>query len=149
MFRKILVADDGSEGARLALVLAADIAARYGAELHSLTVEEELPRYAATVDEVEASRERREEYFAKIRAEAELVASACGVKIETHVQAGHEVETTVTFCREGGFDLLVLGFMGHSRIFERVWGSTSQTLTRLAPCSVLVAKPSAAATSHA
>jgi nucleotide-binding universal stress UspA family protein len=37
-------------------------------------------------------------------------------------------------------DLLVVGFMGHSRIFERVWGSTSQTLTRLAPCSVLVAK---------
>ena len=33
-----------------------------------------------------------------------------------------------------------LGFMGHSRIFERVWGSTSQNLTRLAPCSVLVAK---------
>ncbi len=44
------------------------------------------------------------------------------------------------FCQEGGFDLLVIGFMGHSRIFEWVWGSTSQTLTRLAPCSVLVGK---------
>jgi nucleotide-binding universal stress UspA family protein len=53
---------------------------------------------------------------------------------------GHEVETIIDFCREGGFDLLVVGFMGHSRIYERIWGSTSQTLTRLAPCSVLVAK---------
>jgi len=50
------------------------------------------------------------------------------------------VETIVRFCQEGGFDLLVVGFMGHSRIFERIWGSTSQNLTRLAPCSVLVAK---------
>ena len=47
---------------------------------------------------------------------------------------------SIRFCQEGGFDLLVIGFMGHSRIFERVWGSTSQTLTRLAPCSVLVVK---------
>jgi nucleotide-binding universal stress UspA family protein len=53
---------------------------------------------------------------------------------------GHEVETTVTFAREHGFDLLVIGFMGHSRIYERIWGGTSQNLTRLAPCSVLVIK---------
>jgi len=33
-----------------------------------------------------------------------------------------------------------VGFMGHSRIYERIWGSTSQSLTRLSPCSVLVAK---------
>ncbi|MCS6860420.1 MAG: universal stress protein [Abditibacteriales bacterium] len=54
--------------------------------------------------------------------------------------AGHEVESIVNFCKEGDFDLLIIGFMGHSRIFERVWGSISQTLTRLAPCSVLVVK---------
>lgn len=54
--------------------------------------------------------------------------------------AGHEVESIATFCKEGGFDLLVIGFMGHSRIFERIWGSTSQTVTRVAPCSVLVVK---------
>jgi nucleotide-binding universal stress UspA family protein len=56
------------------------------------------------------------------------------------VLPGHEVETIINFCRDGNFDLLVIGFMGHSRIFERIWGSTSQTLTRLSPCSVLVAK---------
>ena len=60
--------------------------------------------------------------------------------VRAHVMPGHEVQTIIEFCKEGGFDLLVVGFMGHSRIFERIWGSTSQTLTRLAPCSVLVAK---------
>jgi nucleotide-binding universal stress UspA family protein len=46
----------------------------------------------------------------------------------------------VNFVREGQFDLLVVGFMGHSRVFDRVWGGTSQNLTRIAPCSILVVK---------
>ena len=41
MFRKILVADDGSDGARRALELGAGIAACCQADLHSVTVEEE------------------------------------------------------------------------------------------------------------
>ena len=140
MFDKILVADDGSAGARRAVEMAADLAARYQAQLHSVTVEEELPRYAATMDEVDAVQEQKARFFERVTAEAQQIAARYGVEIECHVISGHEVEAIIRFCTEGGFDLLVLGFMGHSRIFERVWGSTSQTLTRLAPCSVLVAK---------
>ena len=36
--------------------------------------------------------------------------------------------------------LVVIGFMGHSKIYDRVWGSTSQNLTRLVPCTVMVVK---------
>jgi len=140
MFARILVANDGSPGARRALELAAQLAARFGAELHSISVEEGLPHYAATIDEVDAVREKENHYFEQVSREAREIASAAGVAFEAHVIPGHEVETIIDFCREGGFDLLVVGFMGHSRIYERIWGSTSQTLTRLAPCSVLVAK---------
>jgi len=35
---------------------------------------------------------------------------------------------------------VVIGFMGHSKIYDRVWGSTSQNLTRLVPCTVMVVK---------
>jgi nucleotide-binding universal stress UspA family protein len=140
VIRKILVANDGSDGARIAVEHAVELAAYCRAELHCLSVEEALPHYAATIDEVEAAKERRDQYYGRVIAEAEAIAAAHNVDIETHVLPGHEVETIVNFCREGSFDLLVLGFMGHSRIFERIWGSTSQSLTRLAPCSVLVAK---------
>ena len=140
MFGKILVATDGSAGARRAVEMAADLAARCQAQLHSITVEEELPRYAATMDEVDAVQERKTRFFEQIRAETVQIAADRGAQVECHVVAGYEVEAIIRFCTETGFDLLVLGFMGHSRIFERVWGSTSQTLTRLAPCSVLVAK---------
>ena len=140
MIRKILVANDGSDGARRAVEMAADITARYDAELHSISVEEDLPRYAATIDEVEAVKEQKNHYFERVNLEAQAIAATRGVSLEPHVTPGHEVETIIRFCKDGGFDLLVVGFMGHSRIFERIWGSTSQTLTRLAPCSVLVAK---------
>ena len=44
------------------------------------------------------------------------------------------------YAKEGEFDLLVIGFMGHSKIFGRVWGSTSQNITKLSPCTVVVVK---------
>ena len=56
------------------------------------------------------------------------------------MRQGHEVEAIVTAAREGRFDLLVIGHHGHSRIFERTMGSTAQSIVRLAPCPVLVAK---------
>ncbi|MFB3880170.1 MAG: universal stress protein [Armatimonadota bacterium] len=140
MFARILVANDGSRGARRALELAVQLAARFGAELHTISVEEGLPHYAATTDEVDAVKEQENHYFDQVAREAREFASASGVTLDAHVAPGHEVETIIEFCRQGGFDLLVVGFMGHSRIYERIWGSTSQTLTRLAPCSVLVAK---------
>jgi nucleotide-binding universal stress UspA family protein len=46
----------------------------------------------------------------------------------------------VDFVKEKGFDLLVVGFMGHSALYDRVMGSTCQGLVRLAPCAVLVVK---------
>jgi nucleotide-binding universal stress UspA family protein len=140
MFRKILVANDGSEGAKKALLAAIDLAKRYGAELHEISIEERLPHYAATVGEVIEAKQEATDYFRRVTREAESAADAQGIHLTSHVMPGHEVETTVTFAREHGFDLLVIGFMGHSRIYERIWGGTSQNLTRLAPCSVLVIK---------
>ena len=140
MFRKILVANDGSEGAKKAVRAAIDLAKRYQAELHELSVEEHLPHYAATVGEVLESKQEAADYFRKITAEAQQSAQVSGVTLHSHVMPGHEVETIVTFAKDHNFDLLVIGFMGHSKIFGRIWGSTSQNLTKLSPCTVLVVK---------
>jgi nucleotide-binding universal stress UspA family protein len=140
MFNKILVANDGSEGAKKALQVAVDIAKRYRAELHQLSVEEHLPHYAATVGEVVEAKQEAAQYFRTVVREAELLARTEGIGMISHVLPGHEVETIVTFTKEHTFDLLVIGFMGHSKIFGRLWGSTSQNLTTLSPCTVLVVK---------
>jgi nucleotide-binding universal stress UspA family protein len=140
MWQKILVGHDGSEGAKKALLAAATLASRFGAELHSISVEEKLPHYAATVGEVLESKQEAADYFRKITAEAQRVSQTSGVTLHSHVMPGHEVETIVTFAKDHGFDLLVIGFMGHSKIFGRIWGSTSQNLAKLSPCTVLVVK---------
>jgi nucleotide-binding universal stress UspA family protein len=140
MFHKILVANDGSDGALKAVQAAIDLAKRYEADLHEISVEEHLPHYAATVGEVIEAKQEAVDYFRKVTSAAEMAARAHGVQLTSHVVPGHEVEAIVTFAKERGFDLLVIGFMGHSKIFGRIWGSTSQNLTKLAGCSVLVVK---------
>jgi nucleotide-binding universal stress UspA family protein len=140
VFRKILVANDGSEGAKKAVQVAIDLAKRYEAELHEISIEEHLPHYAATVGEVVEAKQEAVDYFRRVTKEAEQAALAHGLRLTSHVVPGHEVETIVKFAKEHGFDLLVIGFMGHSKIFGRIWGSTSQNLTKLSPCTVLVVK---------
>ncbi len=140
MYKKILIANDGSEGAKKALKVAVDLARKYDAELHSISVEEGVPHYAATIGEVDEFKKEANEYFKKINDEAIETAKKEDIELHANVQAGHEVETIVNYAKQGGFDLLVIGFMGHSKIFGRVWGSTSQNITKLSPCTVIVVK---------
>jgi nucleotide-binding universal stress UspA family protein len=140
MFTKILVAYDGSDGAKAALRIGIGLAKSLGAELHSISVEEHLPHYAATIGEVQDAKERVDEYFRVLTKEARDQAALGGVELQTMIRQGHEVESIVNYAREGRFDLLLAGYHGHSRIFERVMGSTAQSIIRLSPCSVLLAK---------
>jgi nucleotide-binding universal stress UspA family protein len=140
MFHKILMGYDGSDGAKHALKVAINLAKQYGAELHSVSVEEHIPRYAATIGEVDEFKMEANGFFKKVNDEAMEEAKREGIELHTKVQAGHEVETIVHYAKDGKFDLLDIGFMGHSKIFGRVWGSTSQNITKLAPCTVIVVK---------
>jgi nucleotide-binding universal stress UspA family protein len=140
MFRKILVAYDGSEGAKAALRIGIGLAKSLGAELRSISVEEHLPHYAASVGEVQDAKERVDEYFRLLTKDARDQAALAGVDLQTAIRQGHEVEIIVNHAREESFDLLLAGYHGHSRIFERIMGSTAQNIVRLSPCSVLLAK---------
>lgn len=140
MFHKILVAYDGSDGAKRALHAAIDLAKRYGAELHSIAVVEKLPHFAATVGEVKEALRELTTRYEWISQEAVRVAKDRGVELHTKVQPGHEVEAVVNYAKEGKFDLLVVGFSGHSHAFGRVMGGTAQNLARLSPCTVVIAK---------
>lgn len=140
MFRKILVAYDGSEGSRRALRAAIELAKRLEAEVQTISVMEHLPHYAATVGEVKEAQAEFEAFFRGLTKQARDQAALQGVGLETVVKPGHEVETIVTYAREGGFDVLVLGFAGHSNIWGRIMGSTTQNISRLSPCSVLIVK---------
>jgi nucleotide-binding universal stress UspA family protein len=63
-----------------------------------------------------------------------------GVKLNVKITPGHEVETIIKYAKQEKFDLLIIGFMGHSKIFGTVMGSTANTIVRLSPCDVLVVR---------
>jgi len=141
MFRHILVAYDGSEGAEAALRVAIDLARRTEAELATLSVEEPPPRYAATIAEVEETKRAADAHFHQLTKHARDEALLDGVDLEAVVRQGHEVGAILDVVRERRVDLLVIGSQGHSRVFERIIGSTAQSVARLAPCSVWLRRP--------
>ena len=97
MFRKILVAHDGSEGAHKAMAVAIDLARRCGAELQIISVIEELPKYAGTIDEVEEVQAEALRHYQAIQAEACQQAERQGVKAYDKVLPGHEVDSIVRY----------------------------------------------------
>ena len=139
MYCKILIANDGSEGARKALLTAIGLAKLLGAELHLVSVEE-LPRFASSVDEIVEDKKDQNHRYARVLREARRAAEAEEVKLAARVVAGHAVPTIVELLEREGFDLLVIGFMGHSALYNRLIGSTTDRLVELAPCPVLVVK---------
>lgn len=139
MFKKILVASEGSAGAARALSSAINLAKTHGADLHMICVEE-LPSFPASVDELIEEEADANHVFAAITTQAEAQAQALGIKLTTHVVVGHPVKTIAEFVEREAVDLLVVGFMGHSALYSRIIGSTTDRLVDLAPCAVLVVK---------
>jgi nucleotide-binding universal stress UspA family protein len=139
MYRKILVANDGSPGALKALAAAIALAKRDSAALHMVTVEE-LPRFPASIDEVEEEKAKANHRLTPVMEAARAQAQAGGIALEAHLLPGHPVHTIVALVNEEHFELLVVGFMGHTRLYQQIIGSTTERLVRLAPCAVLVIK---------
>jgi nucleotide-binding universal stress UspA family protein len=136
---KILIAHDGSEGAQKALDLAIDLTKRFRAKLHMIMVKEPL-RFPTRLDDVANAEEEASQRFEQVIADAVALATKRRIATESHVVAGHPVPTIVEFIERDGFDLLVIGYMGHSAIYKGVIGSTTDRLVELAPCHVVVAK---------
>jgi len=138
-YGKILLGLDGSKGSFKALEEAVALAKAFGAELHTLSVEE-VPHYAGTVGEVVETKDLADHKFHEAIVQARAMAHREGIEVRPHVIVGHEVKTILEFVKSHDFDLLVVGFMGHSAIYDRMMGSTCQSLVRLVPCTVMVVK---------
>jgi nucleotide-binding universal stress UspA family protein len=139
MFTRIVIANDGSEGGFKALALGCDLAKRYGAALHMISVEE-LPDFPASIDEIVEIKDAENHKYHDVIERARAAAAASGVALDTEVLAGHAAAPVVERVKALNADLLVVGFMGHSALYERIIGGTTDRLVRLAPCPVLVAK---------
>jgi nucleotide-binding universal stress UspA family protein len=50
------------------------------------------------------------------------------------------VKAIADFVRQNDFDDLVVGYVGHSQLYDALVGSTAERLVRVAPCTAVVVK---------
>ncbi len=139
MFKKILVAYDGSEGAQLALDKSAEIAGVANAELHILAVGR-IPEYAETVSEVEEAKEQAKNYYSKIMDDAINLLHQRGLSASVHIEFGKPGDVILRIAENLNVDIAILGTNPHSALRRRVLGATVDKVVDHAHCSVLVVR---------
>ena len=140
VYRKILVALDGSEASKKALGTAIQLARSHAAGLCALGVEEHLPHYAATVGEVEEAKDEQASFFGRVMDESRRAATEHDVQLTIEIRAGNAAQQIVRVASDGEFDLIVIGAKGHSRIRYFLLGTTADRVSHHAPCSVLLVR---------
>ena len=148
--QRILVADDGSEPAFIAVEIAAELAAKTGAELIALAILDPNRVPAADIRKVARSEKLgdAEALELLVNSSADYLqrcaeaAKRAGVKhFREARRAGTDAALEITdFVRANDVDLIVAGSRGRGRLPGLLLGSTSQKLACHAPCSVLIAR---------
>jgi len=139
LFEKILVPLDGSEHSIKALETAVQIAHKFNGKITLIHVYS-IGGLAISPTPVRGFIEAIRKVGASILADGEKKVKAEGVHVETLLMEGHTVEQIVKTCREGKFDLIVMGARGLSKVKEMLLGSVSDGVIRHACCPILIVK---------
>jgi len=144
LFKKILVPVDGSLHSERALEKAIGIAKKFNSKITLLHVYSTnlvlLPKEYAVPESTPEIVAISREIGANILACAEIRTKAEKVQVDTLLERGHTVKVIIDLCKEGKFDLIVIGARGLSKIKEILLGSVSQGVVRHAACPVLIVK---------
>jgi nucleotide-binding universal stress UspA family protein len=142
---RILVPTDLSEFSKHALRYGCEFANRFNAELHLLTVVQDV---VAMVPEPGMAFPAPGEYLQELqqasrKALDELPDPALlrGATVVRDVRVGTPFLEIVRYAKESAIDLIVIGTHGRSGLAHVLLGSTAEKIVRKAPCPVLTVRP--------
>jgi nucleotide-binding universal stress UspA family protein len=142
MYKRILLAYDGSEPGQKALLDSLDIAQWSQAELHLVAV---MPRLATAYAGLEGglyineSEEEEKQRFDEVLQDGLRRLAGSGYPARGELLVGEPVTEISAYAKKIGADLIVIGHKHLDSWAARWWrGSTSPALIEHAPCSVLV-----------
>jgi len=140
-YRKILLAYDGSQEGRRALLETGDLASFLQAETHLLAVATMPPSLFLTEGFVpEELLEEEKKRSQAVLDEGIRNLRDRGFNATGHLAVGEPVEEICRLAKSVGVDLIVVGHNQKTSFAARWWkGSVGATLLDHAPCSLLVA----------
>lgn len=142
VIRNILVATDFSETSETAVVYGQTLAAQFKAALHVVHVVENIALRNITAEgflAVMPDLQRELEEAAGQQFEAVLARlRSGGLSVQGRViTSSATAEAIVTYARDFGVDLIVVGTHGQSGMSRLLLGSVAERVVRTAPCPVL------------
>jgi nucleotide-binding universal stress UspA family protein len=143
--RRILVCDDGSAHAQLAIRWAGSLASWFKSEVTVVTVVPTPSLFARLRYEVAPL--RRHEVFEGLQRGAEDVLARArraaplkGLVVTTVLEQGSVVPRILAVCKDIKPDLLIVGARGHGNPDPMLVASVADSVKHQAPCSVLVVR---------
>lgn len=139
--KKIVLAYEGSEGAKKALDWAVEFANEHACELHVVTVLESTglvslePNY-----QVIEMDQLREQFLRQINDQAKMLCDGLRCTVRTKVVAGNAAEELMLYAKAVQADMIVCGTRGMGGFVPLLLGSVAHKLVTYAKCPVLVVK---------
>jgi nucleotide-binding universal stress UspA family protein len=140
VFERVLLGYDGSPGARQALHAAARLASEQHAELTAVIVQHHLPRFGATIGEVDEERRIETADARRLASEIQAQADEHHLRVDIVVVPGHPAHELVRIAKDRHADLIIVGHTGHAALRGVLLGSVCEHVIRHAPCPVLVTR---------
>ncbi len=137
MFDTVVVATDGSKSVTRAVDVGLDLAGRFDADVHALSV--------IDAGEVDASPEQlRDELETALETHAEAalatVRERAGNGLTTEIREGHPAPEICAYAREIDADLIVTGTRGRHGENRFLLGSVAEKVVRSSPVPVLTVR---------
>jgi nucleotide-binding universal stress UspA family protein len=141
MYKRILLAYDGSEAGQKALLDAREIADMNHATVHLIAVMPPVTALAGTEGYIYDARREEEDLkaFRAVLDEGLSRLTGAGYQAAGEVVTGEAVDEIVRCAQRIGADLIVVGHKHLGSWAARWWrGSVSKSLVEHAPCNVLI-----------
>lgn len=140
MIKNILVAYDGSEGAKRALENAIELSKALNAKLTALWVGGFSPYYHETVAEIDEENNAIDSFSVKLKKELKHISKEEVIEIEyAHLQ-GNPAKLIVEYAEKNHIDLIVMGCIGHSGLWGNDLGHVTDKVSENAKCNVLISR---------
>lgn len=143
LYRKIMIATDGSEPVKKAVDTAVEVARLSGAKLYAVYVVASggyTFGHPRDIGWEKAMKEHLSAEGKEATAYVETVGKAANVEVESVLLEGSPAEEIVDFADKNDIDLIVTGTLGRTGIQKFLLGSVAQNVVRHSRKAVLVVK---------